>query len=122
LSYVYNFIGCFLIIFNFFFFYKNKGPTREPYTSLINFFIETPQDIFSVDIPSGWHVNEGDIFKTLFTPQAVISLTLPKLCMKNFGGTHYVGGRFIRDMIFNLLLLLLFIIVIIIGIVIYYCL
>eukprot|EP01032_Pedospumella_encystans_P010217 gene10217-11958_t len=50
--------------------------------------------VFSVDIPSGWDVNEGDIHDTKFVPDAVISLTAPKLCMKE-DYVHYVGGRFV---------------------------
>ena len=34
-------------------------------------------------------------YPIFFTPRAVISLTAPKLCMMGYGGTHYVGGRFV---------------------------
>ena len=40
----------------------------------------------SVDIPSGWSVDEVNIDATTFTPEAVISLTAPKLCMQGFKG------------------------------------
>ena len=42
---------------------------------------------------SGWHVEKGDIYDTKLTPLAIISLTLPKECMRGFKGVHYVGGR-----------------------------
>ena len=72
-----------------------SGPARPPFTNIINYFTNTKSVVISVDIPSGWNVDNGDDFKTGFTPNAVISLTAPKICMKNFSGVHYVGGRFI---------------------------
>lgn len=71
------------------------GPARPPFSNIINHFRNTRSVVISVDVPSGWHVDNGDDFKTGFTPNAVISLTAPKNCMKNFNGVHYVGGRFI---------------------------
>jgi NAD(P)H-hydrate epimerase len=50
--------------------------------------------ILSIDVPSGWDVNLGDVHGTGFVPSATISLTLPKKCMKLYHGIHYVGGRF----------------------------
>jgi NAD(P)H-hydrate epimerase len=47
-----------------------------------------------IDIPSGWDVEKGNI-QNVFTPDLLISLTLPKLCAKHFKGMHYLGGRFI---------------------------
>jgi len=72
-----------------------EGPSREPFTSFINRFAQSSTPVLSVDIPSGWNVDQGDIFHTQFYPAAVISLTTPKLCMRNFTGWHYVGGRFL---------------------------
>ena len=72
-----------------------QGPSREPYTSIISTLASSRIPVFSVDIPSGWDVNEGDIHDSKFVPDAVISLTAPKLCMKNYAGVHYVGGRFV---------------------------
>ena len=78
------------------------GPAKEPFASIIDSFTKTSIPILSVDIPSGWNVNEGDIYHSNFTPSAVISLTAPKLCMKGFTGTHYVGGRFVPKKIAEL--------------------
>lgn len=72
-----------------------QGPSREPFSSMIRLFAESPIPVFSVDLPSGWDVDRGDIHGTGFTPAAVISLTAPKLCMKGYAGVHYVGGRFV---------------------------
>lgn len=76
-----------------------KGPAREPFSSLINYMVNanavSNTAVISVDIPSGWDVNDGDIHATKFIPNAVVSLTAPKICMKGFTGAHYLGGRFV---------------------------
>jgi NAD(P)H-hydrate epimerase len=65
--------------------------------------------IISVDIPSGWDVNEGNPGGRFFTPQVVLSLTAPKVGIRAFTlggeempelakpGTHFIGGRFISE-------------------------
>jgi hydroxyethylthiazole kinase-like uncharacterized protein yjeF len=75
-----------------------KGPTRDPFTGIIHALSTLQQThastlILSVDLPSGWDVEKGDIFSTKFHPSAVISLTLPKLCLSSYTGIHYIGGR-----------------------------
>ena len=56
--------------------------------------------IVSVDIPSGWDVEKGNINQT-FDPHMLISLTLPKLCSMDYKGIHYLGGRFVPDYVFE---------------------
>lgn len=52
--------------------------------------------IVSIDIPSGWHVEEGDISGEGIKPDMLVSLTAPKLCAKQFHGPHhFLGGRFV---------------------------
>merc|ERR1712216_357764 len=54
--------------------------------------------IVSVDIPSGWHVEEGPPGTGLpaVRPEMLVSLTAPKLCARFFRGKfHYLGGRFV---------------------------
>ncbi|XXG86501.1 hypothetical protein AAC387_Pa11g1384 [Persea americana] len=52
--------------------------------------------IVSVDIPSGWNVDEGDIGGQGIKPDTLVSLTAPKHCAKKFGGPHhFLGGRFV---------------------------
>ncbi|CAL9202961.1 unnamed protein product [Musa hybrid cultivar] len=58
--------------------------------------------IVSVDIPSGWHVEEGDITGEGFEPDMLVSLTAPKLCAKKFVGPHhFLGGRFVPPSIIS---------------------
>jgi len=71
------------------------GKAREPYLSLINVMRDSAVPTLSVDVPSGWEVDAGDVHASGFRPDALISLTVPKLCAQGFRGQHYVGGRFI---------------------------
>ncbi len=61
---------------------------------------KTKVKIVSVDIPSGWDVDKGNLNST-FYPDMLISLTLPKLCAKDFQGLHYLGGRFVPSLVFE---------------------
>ncbi|KAL0416957.1 UNVERIFIED_CONTAM: Pyridoxine/pyridoxamine 5'-phosphate oxidase 1, chloroplastic [Sesamum latifolium] len=52
--------------------------------------------IVSVDIPSGWHVEDGDRSGNGIKPDMLVSLTAPKLCARTFSGPyHFLGGRFV---------------------------
>jgi hydroxyethylthiazole kinase-like uncharacterized protein yjeF len=70
-----------------------KGPAKPPFGDLIYQLGRSPIPVISVDLPSGWHVEQGDIHETHFTPAAVISLTAPKKCVETYSGIHYLGGR-----------------------------
>lgn len=64
--------------------------------------------LVSIDIPSGWHVENGcasidedqagiesNLRIPALQPDCLISLTAPKLCAKHFKGRyHFLGGRF----------------------------
>eukprot|EP01125_Pyxidicula_operculata_P008138 TRINITY_DN2757_c0_g1_i2.p1 TRINITY_DN2757_c0_g1~~TRINITY_DN2757_c0_g1_i2.p1 ORF type:complete len:381 (-),score=65.40 TRINITY_DN2757_c0_g1_i2:90-1157(-) len=64
--------------------------------------------IASIDIPSGWKVDDqtGKSSTITFMPDFLISLSAPKLASINFRGKHhYLGGRFLPPQIvkkFNL--------------------
>lgn len=81
------------------------GTPRPPFDDLIRRLIQlrthdqmhqkTPV-IVSIDIPSGWHVEDGDINGDGIRPDMLVSLTAPKLCTKKFYGPHhFLGGRFV---------------------------
>lgn len=76
-----------------------KGEPREPFGSILQTMqdMQASQDcqILSVDVPSGWNVNEGDVTGNGFVPDAVISLTAAKECMRTYTGRHFIGGRFL---------------------------
>lgn len=81
------------------------GTPRPPFDDLIQRLVslrgydQARQNfpvIISVDIPSGWHVEEGDIGGEGIKPDMLVSLTAPKLCAKKFCGPHhFLGGRFV---------------------------
>lgn len=81
------------------------GSPRPPFDDLIqrlvslNNYNQNGQKkpvIVSIDIPSGWHVEEGDVDGTGIKPDMLVSLTAPKSCAKKFGGPHhFLGGRFV---------------------------
>ncbi|KAL5705902.1 Pyridoxine/pyridoxamine 5'-phosphate oxidase 1 [Ranunculus cassubicifolius] len=81
------------------------GTPRPPFDDLIQKLISLHSHdqtgkrsiaIVSVDIPSGWHVEEGDVSGGGIKPDMLISLTAPKLCAKKFRGPHhFLGGRFV---------------------------
>jgi len=71
---------------------------REPYATAISQMVQLQKEqsvLLSVDVPSGWDVDGGDLTGTNFHPDVLISLTAPKLSAKKFEGRHFVGGRFL---------------------------
>eukprot|EP01091_Cochliopodium_minus_P016670 TRINITY_DN631_c1_g1_i1.p1 TRINITY_DN631_c1_g1~~TRINITY_DN631_c1_g1_i1.p1 ORF type:complete len:232 (+),score=63.37 TRINITY_DN631_c1_g1_i1:59-754(+) len=76
--------------------YSFKGEIREPFKNILNKINKSQfKDILSVDIPSGWDVEKGNITNEGLSPSVLISLTAPKQCALNFKGRHYLGGRFV---------------------------
>lgn len=82
------------------------GTPRSPFDDLIRKLVASLQiriqthqklpSIVSIDIPSGWHVEEGDVSGEGIQPDMLVSLTAPKLCAKKFSGPHhFLGGRFV---------------------------
>ena len=76
------------------------GAPREPFATILQQIKKASSSssstvAISVDVPSGWNVDEGDVAKTGFTPDVLISLTTPKHCSKSFSGRHFLGGRFL---------------------------
>ncbi|MCD7453070.1 Pyridoxine/pyridoxamine 5'-phosphate oxidase 1, chloroplastic [Datura stramonium] len=95
----------FEIIVDAIFGFSFHGNPRPPFDSLIRRLVsirnqqhthEKAAVIISVDIPSGWHVEEGDVCGEGIEPDMLISLTAPKLCAKMFRGQHhFLAGRFV---------------------------
>ncbi|EEF48587.1 pyridoxine/pyridoxamine 5'-phosphate oxidase 1, chloroplastic isoform X2 [Ricinus communis] len=79
------------------------GAPRPPFDDLIHKMVhlnkcnQTRKSVIvSVDIPSGWHVEEGDVDGEGMKPDMLVSLTAPKLCARKFSGPHhFLGGRFV---------------------------
>ena len=74
---------------------------RAPFDGVLDALRRTPLPLCSVDIPSGWHVEQGPVGESPLRPETLISLTAPKLAAAHFEGFHYLGGRFVPPPIFE---------------------
>jgi len=84
----YNFIVDAIFGFSF------RGDIRSPFDVIIDVLRHVTIPIASVDVPSGWNVENGN--PEGINPAVLISLTAPKLCASKFqGNLHYLGGRFV---------------------------
>ncbi|XP_062865317.1 NAD(P)H-hydrate epimerase isoform X2 [Trichomycterus rosablanca] len=71
-----------------------KGAVREPFGAILSTLKKISAPIASVDIPSGWDVENGA--SDGIQPDLLISLTAPKKSAAHFKGRyHYLGGRFV---------------------------
>lgn len=77
-----------------------KPPLRPPFGELVAYLVaHETAPVVSVDIPSGWDVDEGPTEAKSLNPNMLISLTAPKPCAGHFDAAdkiHYLGGRFIN--------------------------
>uniref|UniRef100_A0A6S9JPG5 NAD(P)H-hydrate epimerase n=1 Tax=Heterosigma akashiwo TaxID=2829 RepID=A0A6S9JPG5_HETAK len=87
--------GSFDVVMDAVFGFSFKGKPRAPFDAVINYFVNTKLPVMSVDIPSGWDVEGGDVHGTGFRPVALVSLTAPKRMAAGFEGRHFLGGRFL---------------------------
>lgn len=76
------------------------GSIRDPYDSVLHEItkLQSAMPLVSLDVPSGWCVEKGDVGMLPFglRPETLISLTAPKECAKYFTGKHHaIGGRFV---------------------------
>lgn len=73
-----------------------KPPVRESFVPIIKLMRDSNVPVASIDIPSGWDVENGPTSDDCIKPEFLISLTAPKQCAKQFSGKyHYLGGRFV---------------------------
>ncbi|KAM8875684.1 yjeF N-terminal domain-containing 3 isoform 8-T8 [Spinachia spinachia] len=66
---------------------------REPYPGILVTLKQIKIPIASVDVPSGWDVEEPS--QDGINPEVLISLTAPKKCAISFSGKHFLAGRFL---------------------------
>ncbi|KAJ5709092.1 hypothetical protein N7493_010426 [Penicillium malachiteum] len=74
------------------------GPLRDPFPSIISQIEQSSIPVLSVDAPSSWDIQSGPPKEgpgAKFMPQALISLSAPKPCVKFYQGRHFIGGRFL---------------------------
>ncbi|KAL7560012.1 hypothetical protein ACA910_013505 [Epithemia clementina (nom. ined.)] len=89
----------FRVVIDAIFGFSFQGEPREPFTTILTHIQEAQKDgsslVIAVDVPSGWHVDDGDVLNTGYVPEVLVSLTTPKLSAKNYPKRHFVGGRFL---------------------------
>ncbi|KND03246.1 NADHX epimerase [Spizellomyces punctatus DAOM BR117] len=73
-----------------------RGDIRPPFDEVIKKIKGSKLPIVSIDIPSGWDVEKGNVNGRGPEPEMLVSLTIPKESAKFFKGKyHYLGGRFV---------------------------
>ncbi|KAI9036491.1 NADHX epimerase [Aspergillus affinis] len=78
------------------------GPLRDPFPAVISQIEAATIPVLSVDAPSSWNIESGPPKEgpgAKFMPEALISLTAPKPCVKFYRGRHFLGGRFLTKSI-----------------------
>lgn len=92
-------LGRFDAIVDAIFGFSFHGDPREPFATILKDIQRAQAEqkvlVLSVDVPSGWNVDEGDVAGTGFVPDVLVSLTAPKRSVQSFSGRHFVGGRFL---------------------------
>jgi len=87
--------------------FSYKPPCRPQFTDILTKLAEVSKSgtpIISVDIPSGWDVEEGPPTDEtpVLEPDCLVSLTAPKICASHFKGKyHWLGGRFVPEALAN---------------------
>lgn len=77
-----------------------KGPVRAPFDEVLPLISSSKKPIVSVDIPSGWDVENGNEAGVGLVPDVLLSLTAPKEGVRPFKGRHFLGGRFVPKLAF----------------------
>jgi NAD(P)H-hydrate epimerase len=76
-----------------------RPPVTGPFRALISQMSRARAVLVSVDVPSGWDVDRGNVSPSdaIREPNALVSLTAPKLASLHLSPSalHYVGGRFV---------------------------
>ncbi|XP_035738965.1 NAD(P)H-hydrate epimerase-like [Vespa mandarinia] len=86
----------FRVIVDALFGFSFKPPVRDTFVPIMKILKAASIPICSIDIPSGWDVENGPSLKDDICPEMLISLTAPKMCAHKFKGKfHYLGGRFV---------------------------
>ncbi|KAI0354886.1 YjeF N-terminal domain-like protein [Trametes cingulata] len=70
-------------------------PVRAPFDTALPLIAESKLPIVSVDVPSGWNVDLGNVDDKGLNPDVLVSLTAPKEGVRKYTGRHFLGGRFV---------------------------
>lgn len=96
-------LGAFDVALDAIFGFSFKGTPRPPFAGILAALqkAQPTLKVMSVDIPSGWDVEKGDVSGDGLRPDALISLTTPKKAAATFSGRHFLGGRFVPPFIIS---------------------
>lgn len=75
-----------------------KGEVREPYNTILRNLSKYTNKIISIDVPSGPYLDADKSNANVNGSKNFpcnISLCVPKNCVKNFSGLHFLAGRFL---------------------------
>ena len=72
-----------------------QPPVRAPFDEALPLLSQSRLPIVSVDVPSGWNVDEGRVDARALEPDVLVSLTAPKEGVRAYKGRHFLGGRFV---------------------------
>lgn len=82
-----------------------KGDIRPPFDVICDRLNESEEPVVSIDIPSGWNIEEGDVSGRGLQASLLVSLTCPKKNAEFFeqdidnsskpAAQHWLGGRFL---------------------------
>ncbi|KRZ39999.1 NAD(P)H-hydrate epimerase, partial [Trichinella pseudospiralis] len=92
-------MNTFHLIIDAIFGFSFKPPAKEPYKTILQQIAKfNSMPLVSIDIPSGWHVEQGPMDEDALQPNCLISLTAPKQCATKFRGDfHFLAGRFVPE-------------------------
>jgi len=88
-------LHCSDVILDAIFGFSFKPPIRAPFDEVLPILNQARLPIVSIDIPSGWDVENGNDLGVGLQPNVLISLTAPKEGVRDFRGKHFLGGRFV---------------------------
>eukprot|EP00904_Undaria_pinnatifida_P001076 jgi/Undpi1/1096/HiC_scaffold_10.g04559.m1 len=89
-------LGAYDVVVDAIFGFGFKGNPRPPFDTILADLSKSATPVVSVDVPSGWSVDEGDTTGGGLKPEMLVSLTAPKLSARFFEGPHhFLGGRFV---------------------------
>ena len=73
--------------------FSYKGVPTPPFDRLLRELAENSSKTVSIDVPSGWDVDESAPSQNSLQPAVLVSLTAPKPCSRGFRGDHWLGLR-----------------------------
>ena len=88
-------VGSFSVVMDAIFGFSFHGSPRPPFGGMLTAIKSSGVPVVSVDVPSGWDVDLGDVGGDGLSPDVLVSLTAPKKCAAAFKGRHFLGGRFV---------------------------